>query len=158
RGFGEEARCVRHFVYDSEGEDEIDAAVESLELHRLRARDAGVDSVGEIRIGGPAFEPFDHLRLDIHCDDAACAPDPTGEFKREEPHSRARLKDGHGLAHIWGENRGGVLPQAADRTEQEIPEPPRTYAMLMRFRLRCRMSHGVSSRLYNGLPTSISYC
>src|SRR5262249_43037632 len=107
-GFSEEARCVRHFVYNSEGEDEIDAAGEPIEL-RVRTRDASVDSFGQVRIGDPAFEPVDHLRLAVHCDDAASAPDSTSYFKGEEPHSGARLKDRHPLVHMWGENRGGVM-------------------------------------------------
>jgi hypothetical protein len=38
------------------------------------------------------------------------------------------------------------MPQAADRTKQQISEPPRTYLMLMRFPGRCRSLHNVSSQ------------
>ena len=110
-----------------------DASVEPVELHGICACDACVNSIGEVRVGGPALEPFDHLGLDIYCDDAACSADPASEFKREEPHSGAWLKNRHTLVQIRRENSGGVMSQAADRTKQQISEPPRTYAMLMRF-------------------------
>jgi hypothetical protein len=87
-------------VHDSEGEDEIDATIEPLELHGIRAGDACVNSIGEIRVGGPALEPFDDLGLDVYCNDAACTPDPSSEFKREEPHSGAWLQNRHTLVQI----------------------------------------------------------
>jgi hypothetical protein len=143
-------------VHDSEGEDEIDAPVEPIELHGMRARDACVNSIGEIRVGGPAFEPLDHLGLDIYSDDVACTPDATSEFKREEPHSGVWLKNRHPLVQIWRENNGGIMPQTADRAEEEISEPPGTYAMMMRFSGRCGALLSVSSHRVHAISWELT--
>jgi hypothetical protein len=89
----------------------------------------GVDSLDKLRLRRTAFEPLDHLRLDIHGYHPAGRTDSAREFECKEPHSWSGFENRHPLTDIRGENARGVMLKTANRADEQISEPPGTNAM-----------------------------
>src|SRR5215467_13596066 len=66
RALGKEASCIRKLMHHRKSQDKVNRFLQVVDAHRIRSRNAGIDSLEDPSLSCPALQTLNHLWLDIY--------------------------------------------------------------------------------------------
>ena len=89
---------IRQFMHYRESQCKVHASHEVCDPQGERRSQTGLDSIKKSRLCNAAFEPRQHLGLDVHGYYPARCPNEASQFDSEEAHTRSGFEYRHSFA------------------------------------------------------------